>query len=189
MDRIHFFEHGILQAITETARFDLLTMGRPEGPNCYGAVNNTLRTFLDRLCSQYAFVVVDNEAGMEHLSRRTTNNVDLLCIVAETTAAGRVTARRISELATHLPILVRKTGIIWDKSKDGEELDGVGTLGFVPCDNAVASASMQGKMVFDVDASSLAISAVRKIVERKLMGNVNGQPKGPWTVHDFSTGS
>jgi len=80
MDRLRSFEYNMQQAITEADGFDLLTMGRPEGPGCYCAANNILRTFMDKLSSTYGYVVVDNEAGMEHLSRRTTNNVDLLCI-------------------------------------------------------------------------------------------------------------
>ncbi|MHC4666037.1 MAG: nucleotide-binding protein, partial [Planctomycetota bacterium] len=75
MDRVRTFEYGLQQAITEAKGFDLLTMGRPEGPDCYCAVNNLLRKFMDKLSDSYGFVVIDNEAGMEHLSRRTTNNV------------------------------------------------------------------------------------------------------------------
>jgi CO dehydrogenase maturation factor len=93
----------------------LLTMGRPEGPGCYCAVNNMLRKFLDKLSSQYHYIVIDNEAGMEHLSRRTTNNVDLLLIAAEPTPVGITTARRIFELSGKLPVVVKKTGIIWNK--------------------------------------------------------------------------
>ena len=94
LDRVRTFEYGIQQAITEADGFDLLTMGRPEGPRCYCSANNILRQFLNKLSSQYAYVVVDNEAGMEHLSRRTTNDVDLLCIVAEQTPIGFVTAKK-----------------------------------------------------------------------------------------------
>lgn len=114
-DKLRTVEYGIQQAITEARGFDLLTMGRPEGPGCYCAVNNMLRKFLDKLSSQYHYIVIDNEAGMEHLSRRTTNNVDLLLIAAEPTAVGITTARRIFELSEKLPILVKKTGIIWNK--------------------------------------------------------------------------
>jgi len=93
MDRVRSVEYGIQQAITEAQGFDLLTMGRPEGPSCYCAVNNMLRKFLDELSSQYRFVVIDNEAGMEHLSRRTTNNVDLLCIVSEPLLSAQLQLR------------------------------------------------------------------------------------------------
>ena len=118
MDRLRTFEYGIRQAIIEASGFDLLTMGRPEGPDCYCAVNNMLRRFLDQLSSQYQYVIIDNEAGMEHLSRRTTNNVDLLCIVAEQSPLGALAARRIFELAKRLPISVKQVGVIWNKIGD-----------------------------------------------------------------------
>jgi len=108
VDKLRAVELGIQQAITEASGFDLLTMGRPEGPACYCAVNNLLRQFLDKLSSQYQFVIIDNEAGMEHLSRRTTNNVDLLYIVTEATSLGALTAQRIFALAKQLPIVVKE---------------------------------------------------------------------------------
>ncbi len=117
VDRLRLFEYDIQQAITEVKGFDLLTMGRPEGPDCYCAVNNLLRKFLDKLSDAYSFVVIDNEAGMEHLSRRTTNNVDLLCIAAESTAIGVITARRIFDLAKQLPISVKQIGVIWNDNR------------------------------------------------------------------------
>ena len=173
-DRLRSFEYGIQQAITEAKGFDLLTMGRPEGPSCYCAVNNMLREFLDKLSSQYQYVIIDNEAGMEHLSRRTTNNVDLLFIVAEPTALGVVTTQRIFELARTLPISVKEIGVIWNNTVPIEnrklkiENCQLETFGGVPYDKAVFDASMQGKTVFDVEENSPAFSAVRKILERTL---------------------
>ena len=167
MDRVRSFEYGIQQAITEGAGFDLLTMGRPEGPGCYCAANNLLRKFLDELSSSYGFVVIDNEAGMEHLSRRTANNVDILCIAAEATPIGEITARRIYELARKLPISVEKIGVIWNRSKIGKELDGIETFGSVPYDKTVLDASMQGKTIFELEGNSPAFLAVRKILEHK----------------------
>jgi len=175
VDRVRSVEYGIQQAITEAAGFDLLTMGRPEGPDCYCAVNNMLRNFLDRLSSQYQFVIMDNEAGMEHLSRRTTNNVDLLCIVAEPTSLGALTAQRISALARQLPIAVEQIGVIWNKAADSEELNavrhtlnGIETFGHIPYDQSVFDASTQGETVFDLPEDSPAFLAVREILEHKL---------------------
>jgi CO dehydrogenase maturation factor len=181
MDRVRSFEYGIQQAITEAKGFDLLTMGRPEGPGCYCAANNLLRKLLDKLSSQYQYVVIDNEAGMEHLSRRTTNNVDLLCIIAEPTALGVVTTQRIFELSKQLPISVKEIGVIWNnkapienrKLKIGNcQLE---TFGGVPYDKAVLNASMQGKPVFDIEEDSPAFLAVWKILKRKLNLNTEKQ--------------
>ena len=85
--RVRAVEDEIQRAITEADGFDLITMGRPEGPRCYCSVNNLLRKSLDDLSRNYAAVVVDNEAGMEHLSRRTTNDVDFLVVVMNPDAA------------------------------------------------------------------------------------------------------
>jgi CO dehydrogenase maturation factor len=168
MDRVRSFEYGIQQAITEANGFDLLTIGRPEGPGCYCAANNMLRTFLDKLSPQYQYVIIDNEAGMEHLSRRTTNNVDLLCIVAEPTAIGALTTRRIFELAKQLPISVKEIGIIWNRTDSSKKVDEIDIFGYIPNDETISNASMQGKTIFDLEENSAALSAVRKILETKL---------------------
>lgn len=182
LDRIRSLEYGLQQVITEAKGFDLLAMGQPEGPDCYCAANNLLRKFLDKLSSQYGFVVIDNEAGMEHLSRRTTNNVDLLCVVADATALGAITAQRIFTLTKRLPISVKEVGIIWNRSdsiKGFDQIQGFQTnteakdelvpiLGCIPYDEAVFNASMQGKTIFDVALDSPAFLAVQKILEQKL---------------------
>jgi CO dehydrogenase maturation factor len=174
MDKLRTVEYAIQQAITESEGFDLLTMGRPEGPSCYCAVNNLLRKFLDELSIRYRYVVIDNEAGMEHLSRRTTNHVDLLCIVAEPTPIGAVTAQRIFDLARKLPIEVRQLGVIWNKSSDKNNpgvieqktANVVETFGHIPYDTAVFENSMQGKTIFELPKESPACSEVAKIIDK-----------------------
>ena len=173
-DRLRSFEYGIQQAITEADGFDLLTMGRPEGPGCYCAVNNLLRKYLDKLSSQYEYVVIDNEAGMEHLSRRTTNNVDILCIVTEINSLGAATARRIYELAKKLPVSVKKVGVLWNKVEANPvqasdlRLEGVEVFGCVPLDRSVFEGSMKGKTIFELEDKAPAFLAVSEMLERKL---------------------
>ena len=172
MDRMRSFEYGLQQAITEAEGFDLVTMGQPEGPSCYCAVNNMLRKILDQASAEYPFVVVDNEAGMEHLSRRTTNNVDFLCVVAEPTAVGKITATRICGLTKRLPISVGKVGVLWNKTDaepplaEGES--GLSVLGCVPEDPLILEASKRGASIFSLSADSRAFSAVRTMVEEVL---------------------
>jgi CO dehydrogenase maturation factor len=168
LDRVRSLEYDIQQAITEADGFDLLTMGRPEGPGCYCAANNLLREFLKKLSLAYEFVIIDNEAGMEHLSRRTTNNVDLLCIVTESTPLGVVTARRICDLAKRLPISVREIGVVWNRSENIKQLEDIESFGCVPYDQVVFDASIQGKTIFDIGQNSPALLAVREILEQKL---------------------
>lgn len=166
MDRVRTFEYGLQQAIVEAGKFDLVTMGRPEGPSCYCAVNSLLRRILDELSSKYQYVVIDNEAGMEHLSRRTTNHVDLLCIVAEPTPVGSLTARRIFDLARQLPIVVRRTGVLWNRDGgDHPDLGGMEVLACVPEDALVLEASRRGDTVFALPGESPAYQTVRTMVE------------------------
>ena len=108
---------------------------------------------------------------MEHLSRRTTNNVDYLCIVAEPTAIGSVTARRISGLAEKLPIGVRQIGVIWNKESDKIEyclINGIETFGHIPYDKIIFESSTKGKTVFELSKDNPAYSAVGTILERML---------------------
>ena len=168
MDRPRMFEYGIQQVITEAQGFDLLTMGRPEGPDCYCAANNLLRKYMDQLSKTYHFVILDNEAGMEHLSRRTTNHVDLLFIAADATPVGEVTATRIFDLTKTLPIDIRRSGVLWNRSDLTKKLNGINILGSVPYDDDLSDASQQGKTVFDLDENNPALVAVQQILEDQL---------------------
>ena len=168
VNRLQAFEYGMHQLVTEAEGFDLLTMGRPEGPKCYCAVNNILRKLMDDFTKSYGYMIIDNEAGMEHLSRRTTNKVDLLIIVAEPTNIGMVTARRIIDLCDKLPITVNEIGIIWNKIDEPVIMDGVSILGCIPQDKTVVEAAMEGKTIFDLEENCPAMSRVRSILKQKM---------------------
>jgi len=120
MSKENLVELLIEQSIVEQNGFDLLTMGRPEGPGCYCYVNNLLRRYIERCAGHYPFVVVDNEAGMEHLSRRTTHDVDVLFIVAEPTRVGIDSAKRVFDLAEQLPITVKNRVVVVNKAPEPE---------------------------------------------------------------------
>ena len=169
LSKLGAFEMGCEQLLSEAKGFDLIAMGRPEGPGCYCAVNNLLRSFLDKMNRTYGYIVTDNEAGMEHLSRRTTNKVDLLAIVSEPTKVGILTTRRIVELVKSLPITINEVGIIWNRIDEQPEVkvDDIGVLGHVPYDESVFDIAMAGKTVFDLEADSTALAAVQKILQRK----------------------
>jgi CO dehydrogenase maturation factor len=172
-------EYLLRASVAEGRRFDLLVMGRPEGPGCYCAVNNLLRTFLDDAAAGYPFVVVDNEAGMEHLSRRTTNRVDDLLIVTEATALGVVTARRILDIARSLPIVVkRRLGVVscLRGEPSAEVLRGLADAGLevafsLPYDAALYETAVRGGTIFDVPDTSPALRAVRDYVNRCVPGS------------------
>ena len=102
MSKWDYLDFRINEALVEEMAFDLLAMGRPEGPGCYCAANNILRTSVDRLSDAYDYVVIDNEAGLEHLSRRTTRDVDLLLLVSDPSLRGILAAARVAELVDEL---------------------------------------------------------------------------------------
>ena len=102
MSKPDYLELRVNQAIVEEKGFDLLAMGRPEGPGCYCAANNMLRVCVDHLSKSYDYVVIDNEAGLEHLSRRTTRDVDLLLTVSDPTMRGIIAAGRAAKLIGEL---------------------------------------------------------------------------------------
>jgi CO dehydrogenase maturation factor len=108
-------DQWLSQIVVEGTGFDLITMGHPEGPGCYCYVNNLLRRYLSLLKRSYPFVVIDNAAGMEHLSRLTSDEVHLLILVSEPTYIGLTTVRRINDLANSLPIRIGRRALVINK--------------------------------------------------------------------------
>ncbi|MDL1963664.1 MAG: AAA family ATPase, partial [Deltaproteobacteria bacterium] len=113
-----FISMKLERAIVETEGYDLIVMGQPEGSGCYCAANNLLTGFLERLTGNYSYIVIDNEAGMEHISRLTTKNVDILLILSDTSRRGLQAAIRINKLANDLNIGVSKSYLIINKTKE-----------------------------------------------------------------------
>ncbi|MFC2166638.1 AAA family ATPase [Acidobacteriota bacterium] len=112
MSKAQFLEYKIQSSLVETPAYDLIAMGRPEGPGCYCYANNLLRDILQTLSSHYQYIIIDNEAGMEHLSRRTTLNIDHLLIISDPTVRGVRTASNISRLLSELDIRVGEKKLI-----------------------------------------------------------------------------
>ncbi|HIJ59855.1 MAG TPA: AAA family ATPase, partial [Nitrospirae bacterium] len=108
MSMEQLFDYQVQQSLIESKGFDLLVMGRPEGQGCYCAANNIIRKYTDLLSQKYPYVVIDNEAGMEHLSRRTTHAVDLLIMVSDATIKGVTTLKRIDDLVDELKLDIKK---------------------------------------------------------------------------------
>jgi len=172
--RARAVDDEIQRAIAEGDGFDLITMGRPEGPRCYCYVNNLLRLSLDTLSRNYRAVVIDNEAGMEHLSRRTTNNVDFLVVVTDPTLPALRAAQRILAISRELPVSIRHRMVVVNRlgqAGAADQLDGrVAELGVprlpdVPHDAQVESAGALGRDVFSLSEPSAALAAVRSVVE------------------------
>jgi len=158
MSMEQLFDYQVQQSIVEARGFDLMVMGRPEGPGCYCAANNIIRKYSDKLSDQYAYVVIDNEAGMEHLSRRTTHGVDLMLIVSDPTVRGVRTADRINRLVDELELDVRKRVLIINRVAGGEgaklralaEDLGVSVAGLVSQDESIFLNDLSGQPIFDL---------------------------------------
>jgi CO dehydrogenase maturation factor len=118
-----FFGMRLEEAMVEGNGFDLLVMGRPEGPGCYCAVNNILREYLAKISKKYKFVVIDNEAGMEHLSRRTAADIDLLLLVSDPTMVGINSAINAFNTAKDAGIKIKDMTLLINKSKGGLDPD------------------------------------------------------------------
>jgi CO dehydrogenase maturation factor len=169
-----YFELRVNQAITEEVGYDLLAMGRPEGPGCYCAANNMLRQCIDTLSKSYNYVVIDNEAGLEHLSRRTTQNVDLLLIVSDPTMRGLKTAERVIQLIDELKTQVGNVCLIVNRvttNSDGKtslpphldqfaEEKQLRLAGLIPMDPLVAEYDAVGRPLVELPHDSPARQAV-----------------------------
>ncbi|MCK7509749.1 MAG: carbon monoxide dehydrogenase [Desulfobacterales bacterium] len=113
-----FMSMKLEQAVAESEGFDLIVMGRPEGAGCYCAANSLLTGFLEKLVDNYPYIVMDNEAGMEHVSRLTTKNVNVLLLVSDPSRRGLQAALRIDELARELNIGVGKSCLVINQVKE-----------------------------------------------------------------------
>lgn len=167
------FDYHVQQSLIEASGFDLLVMGRPEGPGCYCAANHIIRKYTDKLSEGYPYVVIDNEAGMEHLSRRTTNKVDLLLIISDPTFKGVLAAKRIKELIEELNLEIDRHALIINRLL-GNELDelkriadnsGIPIAGAVPQDDLIFKFDLQGKPVYQLPEDSVSVQALWGILD------------------------
>jgi len=165
-------EYEIQDCLRECGKFDLLTMGRPEGPGCYCYVNSLLRGHLAKLGAAYPYVVMDNEAGMEHLSRLTTNNVDVLLIVTEPTVVGVKSVMNLKRLADSLPVKIGRMAIVVNRVGAGVskevrgrlEATGLEIAGEIPEDAEIAEFAATGRPLFELSAGNAAYKSAKKII-------------------------
>jgi CO dehydrogenase maturation factor len=177
MSMEQLFDYQVQQSLIEAKGFDLMVMGRPEGPGCYCAANNIIRKYTDLLSDKYPYIVIDNEAGMEHLSRRTTRKVDLLIIVSDPTVKGILTAKRINELVDELKLDVERRALIINRvvGAEGEELwkmaegFGIHVAGLVPQDDMVFKFDLEGKPVFELPEDARSVDALFGVLQSLLI--------------------
>jgi len=173
MTKDQFVEFKVHQSLAEGDDVDILSMGGPEGPGCYCYANNILRGFMDSLSKNYAVVIADNEAGLEHLSRRTTQNVDYLFVISDASARGIRSATRVRELVESIQLDVRKMYLVVTKVGAGSiealqgEIDktGLELIGAIPLDANVAEYDLHSKPLIKLPDDSPAVVAVGEILK------------------------
>ncbi len=168
------FAGKIAEIIEEEEYFDLLVMGRPEGPGCYCPVNHILRMVIDTLARNYDYTVIDCEAGLEHLSRRTTRDVDVMIAVLDTTLKSIKTALRLKEIAAEIDVDVQRIFTIANKIPAGAEgrvraeaeKYGIEIEDIIPFDRLVEEYDFSGKPIIDLPDSAPSVIAVKRIAMR-----------------------
>jgi CO dehydrogenase maturation factor len=176
MSKHDYLDFEVRSSLTEGERFDLIAMGRPEGPGCYCAVNHNLREVVDRISNGYRYVVIDNEAGMEHLSRRTTRDVDHLLIVSDPTQRSIVASERIKAIVADLEINVKNVYLILNRVMGKipailqERIDAMGIpfLGLVPSDSDLMEFEFSGRPLVALGDESPVYQAVAAMMEKIL---------------------
>lgn len=171
MTKDAYIEYRLASALAEGTHVDLLAMGGPEGPGCYCYPNDILKRYLDRLSSNYPYLVMDNEAGLEHLSRRVAQDVDILLVTSDPTVRGLRSARRVNDLVKSLSLSVKEVWLVLTKMKEGDmkalspeieasEASGIRLAGWIPYDDMVVASDLEGKPLIDLHSESPSVKAV-----------------------------
>ena len=169
-----FMDMKLQQAIIEDDGYDLIVMGQPEGSGCYCAANTLLTGFLEKLTSNYPYIVMDNEAGMEHISRLTTSNVDILLTISDTSRRSLQAAMRIDDLTKSLNIGVSKSYLVINQTKEAVpdialnmiKEKGIDLAGTIPEDHTVYEYDLNGRPTIEMPEDSPAVRAAFNIFEK-----------------------
>jgi len=169
-----WFEYKVQEALTEAKGFDLLAMGRPEGAGCYCAANTLARKYIDLLSGNYPYIVIDNEAGMEHFSRLTTQDVDLLFILSDSSRRSIITAGRIRDLIKELKsnivkevlVLNRMTGPLEGEISEVIREQHLDLAGMIPASEEIGRYDRSGMPTFGLPLSAPAVQAAWRIFDQ-----------------------
>lgn len=163
------------QALIENDDYDMLVMGRTQGEGCYCYVNGVLKTQLDKFQANYNYVVVDNEAGMEHISRGILPHVDTILLVSDCSRRGIQAVGRIAKLVVDLKIRTKNVKLIVNRAPNGVLNEGVleeiklqelDLIGVVPQDELVYEYDSAGKPTSTLPDSAVSKMAVKEIMDK-----------------------
>jgi CO dehydrogenase maturation factor len=171
-----YLDYQIRSSLSEGDRCDLIAMGRSEGPGCYCAVNHNLREVVDAISKNYAYVVIDNEAGMEHLSRRTTRDVQHLIIVTDPSLRGLVAAERIAGFRNDLEINIENAYLVLNRMngsvpallQDRIDAMDIPLLGVIPADTELTELEFGGKPLVELSDQSPVYRSVVEMLAKVL---------------------
>ncbi len=176
MSRQEHLEYQVRLAIKEGAGFDLLTMGRPEGPGCYCYANDMLRAFLRALSERYKYVVIDHEAGLEHLSRGTTPSCDVLFVLCDRSKTSLESAKRISALASEMKLSARRRALVFNMLDPGSEgpplnkLDGFDSVHGVRRSSSIQARTLESETLPELPPWDPAATDVARAVDAARLG-------------------
>lgn len=171
-----YLDYQIRSSLAEGDRFDLIAMGRSEGQGCYCAVNHNLREVIDAISKNYRYVVIDNEAGMEHLSRRTTRDVQHLLVVTDPSQRGLVAAERIAGFRNELDIRIENASLILNRVMGEippavmeriERMD-IPLAAVIPASNDLAQLDFEGKPLINLEETSPVYQAISRLVDQMI---------------------
>lgn len=171
IEKKKYLDAKAFEITIETEKFDLIVMGRPEGQGCYCAINHMLREIIDQTTKSYNYTVIDAEAGLEHLSRRTTQNVDIMLVVTDASKKGLQTAKRIKELANELEIEFERIYLILNRVKkenrekilEDAKTTGIEVIGEIPEDNEVLNYDLNGIPLINLPKESNVCREITRI--------------------------
>ena len=170
-----WLEMRMMDAVTEGDDFDLMVMGRSQGQGCYCFVNGLVQTQIQKLQSHYPYIVVDNEAGMEHVSRGILPNMEKVLLVSDCSRRGVQAAGRIAELMREMNFHPDTVGLIINRAPHGEldqgtraeiEKQGLTLLGVVPQDDTVYRFDCDGRPMVELPADSPVRRALGEIIAK-----------------------
>jgi CO dehydrogenase maturation factor len=173
MTRDVYMEYKVQEALVESQGYDLVVMGRPEGPGCYCHANTLLSRYLEQLCGNYRVVVMDNEAGMEHISRLVSRGADILLLVSDPTQRGIQAARRIHDLTRELKLAIKQDYVIINRVngqllapiEDAVDAAGLNVAGYVPEDPLISQYDTEGRPTVELPDDARSVKALDTIFE------------------------
>lgn len=167
-------DYKLSEILVEERGFDLLSMGQGEGPGCYCYPNSIVRNFIEKLASNYKYIVIDNEAGMEHISRRTNGNLDFLLLVSDPSLKGIRTCKKLEDLVMKLGLNIKKLYLIVNRVEKEtphqvmEELERLklSLLGVIPEDRNVVDYELGGIPLLNLNDDSPSVLKINEVMAK-----------------------